>query len=81
MVLTAPLCNTSCKESKGDIEYITCVHISARELMGLHMNDLALWSFDQPWRSYSYYYPEILVEHLGLRVFSYIFNIPLTLFT
>ena len=24
------------------------------EPSGLHMNDLALWSFDQPWRSYSY---------------------------
>ena len=22
--------------------------------MGLYMNDLALWSFDQPWSSYSY---------------------------
>ena len=44
MVLTAPLCN-----SKGDIEYLTGVHISVQELMGLYMNDLALWSFDQPW--------------------------------
>ena len=40
MLLTAPLCNTPSKRySKGDIEYLTGVNISVRELMGytLHM--------------------------------------------
>ena len=37
-----------------DIEYLTVVNISVLEPKGQHMNDLALWSFDQPWRSYSY---------------------------
>ena len=35
------------------MEYLTGVQISVRELRDLHMNDLTLWSFEQPWRSYS----------------------------
>ena len=41
--------------SKGDIEYLTgvTVHLSVRDPLDLHMNDLALCSFDQPARAYS----------------------------
>ena len=41
-MVSTTLCNTPYKESKGDIEYLTGVHISVRETSDVLMNDLDL---------------------------------------